>query len=165
MFTAVAAFAAGCASGALAAWMAVKDKYSRMAEEEIASMRDYVAGKTHEADPEKEDDSTDETGFDMEDWESYISTIEPYHEKTVEERDASEPRIVDESEFGEMDDYSVVCLTYFKDGTVGRDALDAMERGVRGDLIFVRNDRLACDFEVAADVRRYRDVLEDRARP
>lgn len=183
VIAAIASFAVGCGSGAVAAWIALKSKYQKYAEDEIAEMREHYAKKKEST--EKEEAEAEEKDENVpfeatpEEWELYSSLVAPYHDKPIEEREASVPRIVPEEEFGELEDYSIVCLTYFADGvlgdefnepfedpegTVGEDALRVMESGA-DDLVFVCNDRIACYFEIAADVRRYRDILEDRDRP
>lgn len=90
----------------------------------------------------------------------------------MDERVKAKPYIIDEREAGECEGYPIASLTYYSDyiladendepvddveGYVGADALLQLKVGP-SDVVYVRNDRLGCDFEIMADLRRYADI-------
>ena len=76
-------------------------------------------------------------------------------------------------EFGELDEYETIDLVYYADkvltddddqlvedinNVVGFSSLESF--GVyEDDAVFVRNDRLKCDYEILLDQRNYWDVI------
>ena len=86
------------------------------------------------------------------------------------------PYVVPPEEFGEFEDYAKISLTYYADhiladendemvedieDTVGFESLTHFGE-YEDDSVFVRNDRLKCDYEILKDLRRYADILEDK---
>lgn len=84
------------------------------------------------------------------------------------------PYVINPEEFG-GDDYEPVSLTYYADGVlvdeddepvesidevVGRESLKRFGE-FEADTVFVRNERLKCDYEVLRDNRKYSDIIED----
>ena len=82
------------------------------------------------------------------------------------------PYIISPEEFGDFDEYTKLSLTYYSDGvladendeivddideTVGADFADHFGE-YEDDSVFVRNDRLKCDYEILRDNRSYSDV-------
>lgn len=75
-------------------------------------------------------------------------------------------------EYGEFDDYSKLSLTYYSDETLADDedeVIDNIDETVGSDFaehfgdyeddsVFIRNDRLKCDYEILRDNRSYTDV-------
>lgn len=98
-------------------------------------------------------------------------------EKEEEEKEGTDvmemPYVISPEEFGEFDGYEKISLTYYADKVVADD-LDEIVEDVaetigfdslghfgdyEDDSVFVRNDRLKCDYEVLLDQRRYEDVV------
>ncbi len=86
------------------------------------------------------------------------------------------PYVISPDEFGEFDDYDVISLTYYADQvladendelvedieeTVGFESLNTFGQ-YEDDSVFVRNDRLKCDYEILLDQRKYSDVIKRR---
>jgi len=86
------------------------------------------------------------------------------------------PYVISPDEFGEFDDYETISLTYYADQvladeddelvedieeTVGFESLNAFGE-YEDDSVFVRNDRLKCDYEILLDQRKYSDVIKRR---
>lgn len=84
----------------------------------------------------------------------------------------NKPYIISPEEFGESGNYTQISLTYYSDGvladdedeiiediddTVGEDFADHFG-DYEDDSVFVRNDRLRCDYEILKDNRSYHDV-------
>ena len=77
-----------------------------------------------------------------------------------------------------MDDYETFSLSYYSDGVVADDNDDLVDDvdeviGLESlkhfgeyedDSVFVRNDRLKCDYEILLDQRRYSDLINRRPR-
>lgn len=89
--------------------------------------------------------------------------------KVVEER----PYVISPDEFGEMDDYETISLTYFEDGVLTDDEYNIIEDiesmigedslthfgEYEDDSVFVRNDAAQCDYEILRDMRSYEDIM------
>lgn len=105
-------------------------------------------------------------------------TSEPDDEPSVyaeREGDKEDPFVISPEEFGENEDYDRISLTYYMgdgiladdndeliesvDSVVGLDSLDHFGE-YEDDSVFVRNDRLRCDFEILKDGRRWVDVTK-----
>ncbi len=93
-----------------------------------------------------------------------------------ENADADCPHIITPEEFGEIEDYDTISLTLYSDGVVaddadkpiedvdeviGKESLDHFGE-YEDDSVFVRNDKLKCDYEVLIDERQYAQILEEK---
>lgn len=200
-----AIFAVGASIGSGVTWKLVRDKYEKLANEEIESVKkaftkrqkDLVnelemvnqALKSHGAEASKEKEEKEDKGTEVSkekeekpvakrtnhnNYTKYSSGY--YKEEGVDTmRDEDRPYVITPKEFGEFDDYECVSLTYYADkrladdmdelvddieSTVGYDCLDTFG-DYEDDSVFVRNDRMKCDFEILLDTRKYRDVVGD----
>ena len=108
--------------------------------------------------------------------EGYTNYTEHSQKNNATEKDESmpdKPYIISPDEFGNSDNYTQISLTYYAkdrvladdedeiveevDDTVGDDFADHFG-DYEDDSVFVRNDRLRCDFEILKDNRSYREV-------
>jgi hypothetical protein len=86
------------------------------------------------------------------------------------------PYVISPDEFGEFDDYDTISLIYYADQIladeddelvedieeiVGFESLNTFGQ-YEDDSVFVRNDRLKCDYEILLDHRKYSDVIKRR---
>jgi hypothetical protein len=85
----------------------------------------------------------------------------------------AKPYTISPKEFGEMHDYDEISLTYYADQVLADEddeLVDDIEESVGfwslstfgeydDDAVFVRNDRLKCDYEILFDPRKYSDVI------
>lgn len=86
------------------------------------------------------------------------------------------PYVISPDEFGEFEDYERISLSYYADqiladeddekvedvdNVVGLESL-AHFGEYEDDSVFVRNDRLKCDYEILLDQRTYSDVIKQR---
>lgn len=85
---------------------------------------------------------------------------------------AEKPYIISPEEFGDFDDYTKLSLTYYSDKVLADEddeIIDDIEETVGSDFddhfgeyeddsVFIRNDRLKCDYEILRDNRSYEDV-------
>lgn len=178
-------FAAGAAVGSAVAWFYAKKYYEKIANDEIDSMKEWLARRVEEQDEREEPDEAqtpDETAEPAEEPEDDRATYEEkveqlsynnyYHGPTKEVDDMDEPYVIKPEIFGEEDDYEEVSLTYYADGvlcderdnriediagTVGEDYAEHFG-DYEDDSVFVRNDRLKTDFEILKDWRNYSDL-------
>jgi len=84
------------------------------------------------------------------------------------------PFVIEEDRVGEYISYGLISLIYFSDGvltddwevpvenpdeTVGKEYAEYFETGE--DVVYVRNDKLKCEFEITRDLRTYEEVKEE----
>lgn len=89
------------------------------------------------------------------------------------------PYVISPEEFGEFEDYAQIELTYYAnqiladdddeiiedvDDIVGVDSLSHFGE-YEDDSVFVRNDRLKCDYQILLDHRKYSDIVQNRPYP
>lgn len=85
-----------------------------------------------------------------------------------------EPFVIEEDRVGEYISYDLISLIYFSDGvltddwevpvenpdeTVGKEYVEYFETGE--DVVYVRNDKLKCEFEITRDLRTFEEVKEE----
>ncbi len=202
-FINVLVFAAGAAIGSAVTWRVVKTKYERIAQEEIESVKDAYADMIanlqeqvddystmdeaeewvdraskidwsdyEDLDEEEDEDEDERTVNDLND---YARIVNQYtSEKGGAENMAKEPYVISPYDFGELDGYSQVELTYYADGTlededyniiaegevnelIGRDSLYTFGE-YEDDAVFVRNEHLRADFQILKDYRTYAEA-------
>lgn len=192
-------FAAGAAIGSAVTWKIVKTRYERIVQEEIESIKEVFAGNEPEVAQEKDDDSDDEAGSDQgqsgkinwaeledlddeEDEEFSEAVISEYtrltanysnnEEKGGAKNMAKDPYVISPYDFGELDEYHQVELTYYADGTlededynIVTDVDELLGAGslytfgeYEEDAVFVRNERLQTDFQILKDYRTYEEA-------
>lgn len=174
-------FAAGAGVGTAITWQFFKNKYKRIADEEIASVKEYykhpreeildVAEESSELPEIIEDDSETEE-VEYKNLANNYNTIT--NENDIDEKGgnnmAEGPYVIKPEEFDTVG-YDVVSLTYYADKVlvdeddnpiedidylVGEDSLDHFGE-YEDDSVFVRNDDLKTDFEILLDEASYYD--------
>lgn len=194
-FINVLMFAAGAAIGSVVTWKLVEAKYERLVQEEIESIR----GAFSEEQTDEEDDESDtgtNDSFKQINWEDledlddededddeylhqresdiakaeYEKLTSNYtSEKGGAEKVVEKPYVIAPYDFGELDGYSQIELTYYADGVleddeynivsdvdelIGSDSLFTFGE-YEDDAVFVRNERLRTDFQILRDYRTY----------
>lgn len=95
-------------------------------------------------------------------------------EEEVESMDDDRPYVISPDEFGELDDYDLISLTYYADEVLADDideivedvddvvGLDSLTHfgEYEPDSVFVRNDRLKADYEILLDERTYPEAIQ-----
>lgn len=108
--------------------------------------------------------------------EGYTNYSEHSQKNIIKEKDEpmpDKPYIISPDDFGSSDNYTQISLTYYAkdsvladdedeivediDDTVGEDFADHFG-DYEDDSVFVRNDRLRCDYEICRDNRSFREV-------
>lgn len=186
-FINVLVFAAGAAIGSAVTYKFVKKKYERIAQEEIDSVKETFSDwgdwrintdddeevaeefknqidwdALEDLDEDDEDEATDE--------KQYGAIVANYtNEKGGVEEMAKEPYVISPYDFGEMDGYNEVELTYYADEIleddeyniitdveklIGKKALTTFGE-YEDDSVFVRNEHLKTDFQILKDYRTY----------
>lgn len=181
-------FAAGAALGSVTTWYLVKDKYAKIAQEEIDSVKEVFSerGRMERVETatekiEKAQDEREAKEMSVRDYAAKLSEerystdyadIQPVEEET----DAEKPYVITPDEFSEIDDYQTISLTFYSDHILADDGDELIEDidaivGVESlnhfgeyedDSVFVRNDRLKCDYEILLDNRKYSDVIKQK---
>lgn len=168
-------FICGAAFGAFLAWRYTKNKYEDILQEEIDSVKKAFSKKTDKK-------SDDVLIHDHAAGESDISELTDeiirngYISTDKEPLGSDIPYVIPPEEFGEFKDYETISLTYFADGTLADDndvIIDDVENIIgtesldhfgefEDDSVFVRNDKLKCDYEILMDQRIYSDVIKNK---
>lgn len=184
--TGVVGFIFGAAIGSVATWYLVKDKYEKIAQDEIEEVRDFYRGKSDEDDT---DDGHDSDPADMNDYKKKLHNLDysVYSQTEKTKNDIPEvkeepkkgtdgPYIIPPNEFGELDDYEQIELKYLADHILVDDDYEPVEdvEAIVGfeslnhfgdyedDSVFVRNDKLKCDYEILLDQRKSSDLLREK---
>ena len=174
-------FTAGAAVGSVVTWKLVKDKYARLAQEEVEAVREFYMNRHNDSEetetveeepavviPESIPDFTEQERVDY----AAIANTYSNNEKGVP-APVKKPYIISPDMF-EEGEYQAVSLTYYADGTVEDDFYDVLsddeiEKKVgldfmnhygeyEEDTVFVRNDEEETDYEIMRDHRKYSDV-------
>lgn len=160
------------------------DIYKKNLEEKFDN---YVKETSKESTEEPEDEDEDEDDYEEEPeeeeedystepryiYKSYLSELEYFKGKervdTIEPSNV--PYVIKEEDVGELMDYDLIHLTFYADHILTDDANDPIKNidDIVGpealrcflneniNIVYVRNDRLECDFEICRDLRRYAD--------
>ncbi len=175
-------FAAGAAFGSFVTWKVLKDKYEQIAQDEIDSVKEVFSKKESYDNKEPilaEENEHDEKPNIMEyaaklQENGYTNYSDSENKETVHKEDDSvqKPYVIPPDEFGEFAGYDTVSLTYYADRVLADDNDDVIEEvddvvgteslshfgEYEDDSVFVRNDRLKCDYEILLDQRKFSDV-------
>lgn len=181
-------FALGAAIGSFITWHVTKNKYEQILDEEAASFRKVLREKsqkskeektneTGESDPEQTEEAKAEG---IKQCESIVSENGYVKYSTIKEKggakveDKVKPYVIAPEEYGEIEGYDTIELTYYADNVLTDDAddviddvdnivgLDSLTRfgEYEDDSVHVRNDELKCDYEILLDVRTYAEALK-----
>lgn len=172
-FVGFISFAAGGALGFFAADKLMKQKYEQLVQDEVDSVK-AAFRKEHPLPEEKKPPKPTEK--ERKAYSQYTSSLGYTEEKKPAPLQA--PHVISPDEFGDQDGYDEISLTYYADGTVtddndrpmdedeveetiGKDSLTHFGE-YEDDSVFVRNDRLKCDYEILMDQRSYADILKEK---
>ena len=182
-------FVLGVAVGSVVTWRYVEKKYKQIAQDEIDSVKEVFSKREAEftentearikADNAKEKPSVIEYAAWLRErgYTNYSDMVDEKPEEVKEEpMSVDKPYVITPEEFGDLDDYETISLTYYADqiladdndvivddieDVVGFDSLNSFGE-YEDDSVFVRNDRLKCDYEILLDQRKYSDVIKRR---
>ena len=184
-------FAAGAAVGSAVTWKIVKSQYDKIVQEEIESIKeafkDLPSNDQDEENPESKDeerpskskqinwaeleDLDEEEDDDRKEYEQLASNYTS--EEGGVENMVKTPYVISPYDFGEIDTYHQIELTYYE----GDDVLEDDEGNVvddrtaligdkalstfgeyEDDAVFVRNEQLSTDFQILKDYRSWEEA-------
>ena len=175
------AFLMGAAVGSGVTWYFLKTKYERIAQEEIDSVKEVFgrqskSEKDEPAEPETEARQTADEAREKPNILEYAKKLKDVgyvnYASGGEEKNKLKPYVIPPEEYGVIDEYQKISLTYYSDGvladdndeivddvadTVGEDFADHFGE-YEEDSVFIRNDDRSCDFEILRDNRTYEEV-------
>lgn len=175
-------FTAGAAAGSLVTWFLAKTKYERIADEEIASMKEYYEERESVMTKQIEEGDTvtpKRLPQDKPSLKEYAALVhaagysdEAFEEEEKKMNSVERPYVIPPEEFAELEDYNVVSLTYYADGVLADESdeiiedvddivgLDSLSHfGEYEDYsVFVRNDERMSDYEILLDFRTYKEA-------
>lgn len=173
-------FVLGAGVGSVVTWKLLEKKYKKMADEEVASVKETFSklySKTEESVEESTEEETEAEArpVDKRTLGSVVNSLGYNNKSTLKE--GSEKRddiyVISPDEYSEFSDYTTKELTYYEDGVltdendniiedvtnlIGMGSLNTFGQ-YEDDSVFVRNETLKTDFQILADPRRYVDVL------
>ena len=126
--------------------------------------------------PEEEDEDEDYYAEPRYRYDSYLNELEYFKGKgrTDEIGQINVPYIINETDVGDNMDYDLIHLTFYADHILTDDAnlpIKDIDEIVGPEalkcflnefvnIVYVRNERLGCDFEICRDLRRYADCRD-----
>lgn len=171
-------FAAGAVVGSAVTYKLLRDKFEKIANEEIESVKEMYREMNQEED-EEPDPEIEQKKADLDELHKYRKVLEESRylaeneNAEEEEDDVDKPYPLDDpDEFGELDGYNTEILYYYADGVltddfdniiedvngvVGEDSLKLFKT-ISEDTIYVRNDRLKTDYEILRDHSTYAEA-------
>jgi len=177
-------FAVGAAIGSAVTWAIVKNKYKKLAQEDIEAVREFYkdkykncTGGTEELkeeteDAEDEDEEIDDSDIPDEYYESYKSVLKSnkYSPEEEDDEEMDKFEVLSPEEYEECD-YPTISLTYYKDGILTNDrgkiirnVDEVVGKGSLGrfgeyeeDSVFVADHDLRVVYEILRD---YDNFLE-----
>lgn len=177
-------FVLGAATGSAVTWQFAKKKYERIAEEEINSVKEVFSKREQDmadveitVEPKPSVEASLKKFEEKPDISTYAGILknEAYVPEGTEMAE-NKPYVISPEEFGEFEDYDTISLTYYADQVLVDDGGDKIEDvddvvGMESltrfgeyedDSVFVRNDRLRCDYEILMDERTYSEAQKER---
>ena len=177
-------FVLGAATGSIVTWQFEKKKYEKIAEEEINSVKEVFSKREQDmadveitVEPQPSVEASLKKFEEKPDISTYAGILknEAYVPEGTEMAE-NKPYVISPDEFGEFEDYDTISLTYYADQVLVDDGGDKIEDvddvvGMESltrfgeyedDSVFVRNDRLRCDYEILIDERTYSEAQKER---
>ena len=174
----ILAFLTGAALGSAVTWKIVKTKYDQITRDEIKTMKEYYSKKYST----EESNETETQASDLEVYEDKLTGLGYASQEEIEEKKGvtksmrDEPYVIEPDEFGDIEEYETISLTYYADKIladednepihdidelIGYESLNHFGE-YEDDSVFVRNDKLRTDYEILLDERKY---AESKRRP
>lgn len=188
----VIAFLAGTAIGGMAAWRVANERYAKISEEDILSVKEAFRNREQKLKDEieelksklevtecSEEEKVPSTILstnehqdkgDINEYVRMVNRTKYAHTSVPQKEDHSveAPYVISPEEFGEMDGYTQISLTYFEDDILSDEngvIIDDPEEIVgdalnhfgdyEEDSVFVRSDPKRYDYEILKDLRSY----------
>lgn len=149
-----------------------EEKYKRIADEEIESVKSTFARRTAANTPAEEQPLENNAGVKKN--VDYSGIVSEAHTSDVSDTIYN----INPEQFGEFEDYAKVSLVYFSDGVLTSDDNYEKITPVRSnvgssrklalyfdddtDCVYIRNDNVRTDYEIVRDERSYDEVCVSR---
>lgn len=170
-------FTVGAAAGSAVTWKFLKNKYEKIAQEEIDSVKE----KLMPANLKNEDNNADEDAPEMyyettkeenqQIYERLVKDSGYLSNKQEEEDTMDKPYVVSPEDFGEVG-YPTITLWYYADGVVTNErnkivtnvdeciGLESLNHfgDYEDDAVHVRNDVQEIDYEILKDRRNFSEI-------
>lgn len=171
--------AIGAAAGSVVTWKLVKEKYERLAREEVNEVRAYYSGEQQGCNCCGDTEPVEEAPVEptKEEVRTEYSKIASLYKEENEGGDKPmsrcEPYVISPAEFGEDDKYETITLIYYNDGVladrdgnviedvescIGYESLNHFGELSDDDSVYVRNDDTMTEYEVLLDETNYADL-------
>lgn len=172
----ILAFGTGCTVGYFTAKKLLEQKYEQLVMEEVEAVKE----KLRKYRKETSDDSEATYIPTEEEKKEYAQKVQDLGYAAADEDIPFDvpPHVISPEDFGTIDEYDQISLTYYSDGVLADDDNRAMsdeeiEYAVgkeslthfgefEEDSVFVRNDRLKVDYEILLDGAKYSDILKQQ---
>jgi hypothetical protein len=178
-------FMVGAAVGSVSTWKYVKNKYEKIAQDEIDSVKETFYRRENDMKGKSAFVTIDgqiQSGQNKPSITEYAARLQKegyvnYSEVEPEVKDTMNidlPYVIAPEEFMEYEEYDHISLTYYADGVltdeneeviedvdaiIGIDSLNHFGE-YEDDSVYVRNDGRKCDYEILLDQRLYSDVIK-----
>lgn len=173
-------FCGGVFIGGFLTWDFFKTKYEKIADEEIASVKEAFEHREHksEKDYEIEEDLKAKAAYiniiDATGYKNYSNVpIETDKKGGTADMELKQPYVITPEQYEDNVDYTKVSLTWYNDevleddwgnvldpdDVIGSDALKTFGQYEK-DSVFVRDDDEQIDYEVLLDTRSYKETYE-----
>lgn len=190
-FTNVFMFAAGAAIGSAVTWKILKDKYERIVQEEIESVKEAfiemnrTEEQSDDCELEEDEEEPHQINWDEyedldeesdEELEKYASLTNIYSSEKggAEKVEVPKPYVISPYDFDEIG-FRTMELTYYADGVledesheIVTDVDELLGAGslytfgeYEDDSVFVRNEYLQIDFQILKDPRTYKEATSE----
>ena len=170
---------AGGAVGTVVSWRLLKAKYKKIADEEIASMKEVLARKIAEQPEEVELEEVLEKEPIPAIPKEYLDMTTRYtNGEVLGVSEDQKPYIISPDEFGDHDEYDTATLVYYADNVLAYYTGEVVEN-VRAevgtefmnhfgddendpDTVYIRNDVMKFDYEILRDQGKFSDVMKSK---
>lgn len=182
----VVAFSVGMAVGSVGTWYCVKKKYEELAQEEIDSVKQVFSKREKELKGDKIKKNIaenvkageQEKTMSIKEYASflqkqgYTNYSDTNEAENKEETKSVKPYVIPPEQFGEIEEYDQIELTYYADHILADendDIVEDVEEAIgfeslshfgeyEDDSVFVRNDERRCDYQILLDQGLYSDI-------
>lgn len=177
-------FALGAAVGSLVTWKIVEEKYKRIADEEIESVKEQFKKREVECETSKDCEEVkhnfieDVPEFTEEEKEEYQQIVNEYVDDTIVQLEPAiehiAPYVIAPEEFGESYGYDTKSWTCYADNVITDEfgqivdnpelvIGDALEHfgEYEDDSVYVRNEDAECDYEILKHYKTFSEVNKE----
>ena len=180
----VISFILGAAAGSLITWKVIEQKYRKLANEEIESVREYYKNREKEINRSDDASSSNENKENNRKKVEYVNTVkdlgysennneedEDYTVKIDQGEEEIAPFVIAPEEFGEAYGYETKSWTCYADlvltdenGEIVVDPENIIGDALshfgeyEDDSVYVRNENIGCDYEILKHDKKFSEI-------